>query len=193
MQGSLSKLRGIQLPLVLARVNLPQGTVEGCTNVPEALALLESKSLLPEAVRVVAHALPKREAVWWACMCAAHTEPSVTSDTDRDARGAAEQWVRRPSEATRRAAMASAKAAAFKSAEAWAAIAAFWSGGSIAEPNKAEVEPAPHLTGTAVSGSVALASIRGNPERRTFRLRRFLESAHNIAAGGPGRLNPEDV
>jgi hypothetical protein len=50
------------------------------------------------------------------------------------------------------------------------------------------VPPAPHLTGTAVAGSVNLAAVRGDPLRCDARLARFLESARDIASGGAGRL-----
>jgi hypothetical protein len=184
-----SKLNGAQLRELIIPAKLPKSAVDGCNTVSEAVAILEGKALLAEALRLVAHALPKREAVWWACMCAAHTESTEVSQIDRAARDAAEQWVRRPSEASRRAAMSSAKAAAFATPEAWAAVGAFWSGGSIAEAeNKPAVVPSPHLTGSAVAGSLALASVRGDPARRIERIRRFLESAHDIAIGGSGRL-----
>jgi hypothetical protein len=54
------------------------------------------------------------------------------------------------------------------------------------------VPPAPHLTGTAVAGAIALSAVRGDVSRRSIRLQRFLESGRNIAAGGPGRLAAED-
>src|ERR1035441_7160931 len=34
------------------------------------VALLMEKTLYPDAVRFIAHALPKREAVWWGWVCA---------------------------------------------------------------------------------------------------------------------------
>jgi hypothetical protein len=48
--------------------------------------------------------------------------------------------------------------------------------------------PTPHLTGTEVAGSVALAAVRGDVARRDARLHQFLESGRNIATGGPSRL-----
>ena len=53
------------------------------------------------------------------------------------------------------------------------------------------VPPAPHLAGTAVSGAIALAAVRGDPSRRPGRLERFLTSFQEIAAGGAGRLERE--
>jgi type VI secretion system secreted protein VgrG len=54
------------------------------------------------------------------------------------------------------------------------------------------VQPAPHPTGTAVGGAVAPGAARGDARRRTDRLKRFLESGRNIAAGGPRRLREEE-
>jgi hypothetical protein len=72
-------------------------------------------------------------------------------------------------------------------------VAAFWSGDSMAPEGQPAVPPAPHLTGTAVSGAVALSAVRGDVSRRPLRLQRFLESGRNIAAGGPGRLAAEEA
>ena len=52
------------------------------------------------------------------------------------------------------------------------------------------VPPAPNLTGTAVAGSIALAAVRTDPTLQMARLQAFLTSAHDIAAGGTGRLPP---
>jgi hypothetical protein len=53
------------------------------------------------------------------------------------------------------------------------------------------VAPPPHLTGVAVAGAVALASVRNDAARQKQRLALFLRSAQDIAAGGSGRLAPE--
>ena len=128
---------------------------------------LETAGRQNDAVRLAAHALPKREAVWWACMCAravivadlpgadaacarSRREPGCGSATDDAVRRAA--WERRP-------------ATDFRSPEAWAAVGAFWSGGSMSPEGQPVVPPADHLTGVAVSGAVVLASVRGRPER----------------------------
>jgi len=123
-----------------------------------------------EATRVFAHALPKREAVWWACMCAAHTAPAQSAEGDLKARELSETWVRQQSDDTRRAAMEEAKRTGFQSPEAWAAVAAFWSGDSLAPPNVPPVPPPAHLTGVAVAGAVALASVRARPTARIIGL-----------------------
>jgi len=164
----------------------------GAADVASALAALEGATLLEAAARLAAHALPPREAVWWACMCSRHTAASGEDPAAEAAlRDLAEEWVRRQGDAPRRAAMAAAQAAGFGSAEAWAAVAAFWSGDSMAPPEAPKVPPEPHFPGLAAAGSVALAAARGDARRREARFVRFLASAHDISRGGAGRLDQE--
>jgi hypothetical protein len=161
----------------------------GATGSAEAIERLAAAGFLAEAATLAAHALPKREAVWWACMCARHAAPAA-AEAARLAvlRDAVETWVRRQTDQARRAAFDLAQAGGLDSPEAWAAMGAFWAGESIAPRAVPTVAPAPHLTGTAVAGAINLAAVRGDPLRRDARLARFLDSARDIAAGGAGRL-----
>ncbi len=186
-----SKLEG-DLPALIARIGAPpeaQPALAGAAHPQDAIEKLAAAGFLLEATRLTAHALPKREAVWWACMCARHTAPP-----DLPALGelcaAAETWVRKQSDESRRAAFDLAQARGLETPEAWCCVAAFWSGDSMAPVDVPKVPPAPHLSGTAVAGSVNLAAVRGDPVKRDARLARFLESARDIAAGGAGRLPP---
>lgn len=194
MSQALIKFTRANLAELVRVIDLPPGTaamLQGCAGVADALERLESAGLLVEASRLVAHALPRREAVWWACMCATHSAPADLPAVARDARETAEQWVRQQTDALRRAAMEHAQASGFSTPEAWAGVAAFWSGDSMSPEGQPPVPPAPHLTGTAVAGAVALAAARGDARRNADRLKLFLESGRNIAAGGPGRLPAE--
>ncbi len=140
-------------------------------------------------MRLLAHALPPREAVWWSCVCIRHTAPAL-APAEAACLTAAEHWVRRPSDESRRAAFASAEVAGFAVSAAWACTAAFWSGDSMAPAGQPAVPPAPHLAGLAVAGAVTLASVRTQPEIQARNLSAFIGSARDIAAGGPGRLEP---
>ena len=169
-----------------------RSALAGCQDSIEALDRLERAGLLIEATRLIAHALPAREAVWWACACSRHTAGAGTNlSAEAQVREAAEEWVRKPTDEHRRAAMKQAETTGFGSPEAWAAVAAFWSGDSMAPPEAPKVPPQPHFTGLAVAGSVALAAARGRAVRREERLLRFLVSAKDLAAGGAGRLEAE--
>jgi hypothetical protein len=196
MPDMLIKFKVADLAALVPLVAFPSGpaiAIHDCATVPAALAALEAGGFQVEAARLVAHALPKREAVWWACMCALHTAPPDLPEPDRTAREAAELWVRQPTDAARRAAMQKAQATDFGAPEVWAAVAAFWSGDSMAPEGQPAVAPAPHLTATAVTSAIGLSAVRGDASRRAARLQRFLESGRNIAAGGPGRLPVEEA
>jgi hypothetical protein len=145
---------------------------------------------LGDAVQFFAFALPPREAVWWACTCSRDTLRDPVPPPLQDALAAAEAWVRNPTEEHRRAAMARAQATDMKSPAAWAAVAAFWSGGSLAPENLPEVPAAPHLMGCAVAGAVMLAAVKSEPQLADQKRARYLASAIDIANGGNGRLQP---
>lgn len=188
---TLPKLATPLEPL-LPRLELPPeaaAVLQGAVTAADGLLRLEAAGFGSEAARLTAHALPKREAVWWACMCAAAIPQPGLPPADDAARVAAEAWVRQPTdEGLRYRAWDLAQATGFKTPEAWAAVAAFWSGASLSPAGQPVVPPGEHLTGVAVSGAVVLASVRGRPERAPARLVRFLASGRDIAAGGAGRL-----
>ena len=192
--AALAKLRAAPLAAVRERGELSAAAlarIAGCADVPAALEALEADGMATDAVKLVAHALPRREGVWWACMCARATMPAELPPTDRAALDAAEAWVRKPSDENRRAAFAAAEQARFGTPEAWAGVAAFWSGDSMAPVGQPAVPPAPHLAGLAITGAVTLASVRTDPARQPARLARFIASGRDIASGGPGRMEPE--
>jgi len=187
------KLASAVLATVLERADLAPEAAAAAAGAPDAaaaLARIVEAGMMADAARFMAHALPKREAVWWACMCARATEPEAPQP-DAEALVAAEAWVRKPEEEFRRAAMAAAEAAGFRSPEAWAAVGAFWSGGSMAPQGQPVVPPADHLTGVAVAGSVSLAAVRRAPEKAEATLGRFVQSGLDIAAGGSGRIGAD--
>ena len=124
----------------------------------ELFLLLGKQQLYGPAVRFLAHALPKREAVWWACRCLRAIEGSGFPLHDKRAVGAAEQWTVEPSEDHRRTAGTAADATKHETAAGWAAAAAFWSGGSIAAPGEAEVPPKETLTAQAAVVAISLAA-----------------------------------
>ena len=154
----------------------------------EYLKKLVSAPALDEAIQFMAFALPKREAVWWACLCARSQVRDSTPAAALAALTAAEAWVYRPTDETRRAAMERAQATQFDSALIWPAVAAFWSGGSLAPPNLPAVPPPPHLSGVAVCGAVTLAAVQTEPALAEQKRQRYIEIAIDVANGGSGRI-----
>jgi hypothetical protein len=152
------------------------------------LRLLIEKEHYIDAVRFLAHALPKREAVWWACVCARSKLAPEPEAQELNILGLAEAWVYDPSDANRRAAMAAAEASEFKTPASWAAAAAFWSGGSMAPADLPEVLPAENLTGKAVTAAVMQAVAMGEPDEMEERYRQLLARGLDIARGGNGSV-----
>jgi hypothetical protein len=144
-----------------------------------------------DAIRFLAHALPAREVAWWACLAAR----SVTTDgppAHLKAVEAAEAWVYHPDEEHRRAATGAAAAVENDAPARWAALAAAWSGGSLAPPESPVVPPGDTLPAQAAVGAVLLAAVRSEPERVGEHHRRLIAQAVDIARGGTGR-SPEPV
>jgi hypothetical protein len=130
-------------------------------------------ALADDAIRFLAMALPKREAVWWGVMCVKDALARPVDPVTAKAVASAEAWAKDPSEANRRNAEAAANAAGYGTAAGSLAAAAFWSGGSITPPSLAPVAPKEELTGVAVAGAVLLAA--------------------SVAAGGPAAAKAKSV
>jgi hypothetical protein len=156
------------------------------------LEALVGASLFPDAVKFLAAALPKRESVWWACVCSRLALPPDSPPPVVQALVAAEKWVYEPTEPNRRAAEAAGEATGFASPPSCAATAAFWSGPSIAAPDSpAPVPPAEGLAARGVAGAVMLAAVQKDPELAEEKYRRFLERGVDIANGGTGQGQPK--
>ncbi|TXL77161.1 hypothetical protein FHP25_10375 [Vineibacter terrae] len=150
---------------------------------------LTKAGLMSDAIRWLAQGLRPRESVWWACLAARAyvgwgntlPEPDVAALT------AAETWVFKPEEENRRAAMAKAQDTGYQSPASWAAIAAFWSGGSMAPPEAPAVPPPQHLIGRAVWGAIMIATGSAPPPEVEKRQRQLLNQGLDIARGGNGQ------
>lgn len=71
-------------------------------------ALIEKRNLVA-VIDFLAHALPPREGIWWACLCAEHALGENWTAPDKAAATAAVMWVMQPAEENRAAAKAPAE------------------------------------------------------------------------------------
>ena len=96
----LTKLDAALAPLLphLALDDEPAAALKGAQTAAQGVDRLVAQGFRTEALRLVAYALPKREAVWWACMCAASVPDPALPLADLAARTAAEAWVRTPAD-----------------------------------------------------------------------------------------------
>jgi hypothetical protein len=152
-----------------------------------ALAYLEvliANEKFPDAARFLASGLPKREAIWWACKCVRQVSPEKMQAQQEAALQSAEKWATSPSEEARRAAWTAAEAADFGTPAGCAALAAFWSEGSLAPPNIGVVPPGETLTAQAVAGALGLAAVMSEPEKAGEKFRKFFALGIEIAQKG---------
>jgi hypothetical protein len=138
------------------------------------IALLMEKALYPDAVRFIAHALPKREAVWWGWVCARRASGDNPQPKIKASLEATEKWIAQPSEDNRRSAMAAAQKAELGTAAGCAGLAAFFSGGSLAPPDAPVVPPGEFLSAKAVSGAVIFGAVAKEPERAPEKFKSFV-------------------
>lgn len=151
--------------------------------------LMDNK-LYMDAIRFLALVLRKREAVWWACLCVRDVMTDKVTHEDKRALLAAEEWVIKPTEENRQLASQAAEATKFETAAGWAAMGAFWSGGSMTPPGTPVVPPQEDFTGRAVGGSVLMSAAYQFEDEKQLneRYELFLERAKEIANGGSGKL-----
>jgi hypothetical protein len=144
---------------------------------------LVERQLQAEAIRFLAYVLPKREAVWWACLCADRVlgpdpPPRVAAALD-----AARAWVLDPSEDHRRAALPAAEAAEVGTPAGCAALAAYFSGGSLSPPDLPVVAPGEHITAHLVASAVILAAVIREPAKASEKYAAFLGLGLEVAVG----------
>ena len=143
--------------------------------------LLLERELQGDAVRYLAHALPRREAVWWAWVCARKSAGAAPAAPIKAALDATEQWIVQPTEEHRRKALQAGEAADFGTAAGCAALAAFMTSGSLAPPDAPAVPPGEFMCAKAVSGSVTVAVVATEPERAGEKFKEFLQLGLEVA------------
>ncbi len=149
----------------------------------EFVDVLIADEQFADAVRVLAIWLSKRKAVWWAYLCVRNVLGEGLSPTDAAVLEAAHVWVTTPDEEHRRAAMSAAEACQFEGAASWVALAAFWSGGSLAPPDSPEVLPNERLTSQGVTAALMMCVTQGDATKITERYQAMLSTGDEVANG----------
>jgi hypothetical protein len=133
-----------------------------------------------EAVTFCAYLLPRRVAVWWGHQSLNRLK-DVLEEQDRSMLALAEEWIREPEEDRRYAALDAAMGARAKTPGVWVALAAGWSGGSLAPRGMAPVSPPPYLTARAVNTAILAALARIPIAQRKTTLRDLVEMGVGLA------------
>ncbi len=148
-------------------------------------ALLEKK-YFADSIVFLAHALPKRQAIWWACLCSKFVANEETTPEDLASLNMSEQWVYEPDDSKRRLCGDLAQKSEYKTSQSWVAVAVFWSGGSISDEEGPTLEPGPFLCAHAVSGAILNAVGVSGADDIDVQFQDFITQGLNIADGGNG-------
>jgi len=127
---------------------------------PQYFASLVADERQADAIRFLAHALPRYEAIQWAARAMTALKPNSERDIEEvRAFDLAHQWLRDPAEPLRRACQAQVAQMEDASAEKFLLQAIFMSGGSITPEDLPPVHPAPDITAKMVAGAVLLTAL----------------------------------
>lgn len=152
----------------------------------ELLDTLREAGLRLDALRLVAHAFPKRSAIWWGVICLdreAEASPEPPTPAASGALDAARVWVVEPTDEHRRAAMPAGDAAGLDTPAGSLAAAAYFSGGSLNPPGLDPSPPPGHLTAELVFVALSVAAFAEPADRADARLEAFLGLAVELTRG----------
>ena len=134
-------------------------------------------------VGVLAQAVQRPAAVWWACRAARLEHGGGLVEEEAAGVEAAEFWLRAPEQWKAYAANEAAKKVGLACPAGCAALAAFFAGESIGPSHLDALPPGPHLAGMAVAAAVELAATRRPSEDVGGHWESLLDIGFEIAAG----------
>ncbi len=146
------------------------------------LERLADNELFEDALTFIAYALPKREAIWWGLCCVRELTPQEPPAPIASALAAVQAWVDQPDEERRRAAMPAAETATFGTPAGCAALAVFFSGGSMAPPDCPKVPPDEKLTARTIAAAVVLGILTAEPDKADEHARAFVARGIEVAS-----------
>ncbi len=166
-------------------IDLPELT-EDMDSRPEAgepaldfIARLVVSPTPEEAVTFTAQVFTRRVAIWWGHECLRYLE-ELLDPLDLEMMALCAAWVATPDESNRRHVAMAAESCATRSPGVWLAMAAGWTGGSLAPPEASVVAPPRFLTGRGVNAAVLSALARGKRAHRQETLETFIAMAHDL-------------
>jgi hypothetical protein len=136
-----------------------------------------------DALRLRGYLLPKRDAVWWGCLCVRDELDEPLPENQLAACAAAVAWVTDPTEARRRDCERASDAAGSNGPGGLLAISAFWSDGSIGPASAPEVPPDERLTCQGLAAALVIAAYLGDSTKVNERMTAFFDKGKQVAAG----------
>ena len=134
--------------------------------------------------RQMARTLPKREAVWWACVCARPTEVVIKDKEEAIALKVAEKWVFEPTEENRRDAFLQAQKSTMPSVGTMTCLAAAFSSSALTLSEEQSIDLDETAFEKIVSGTVMMSASEQGADLFNATLEQFLSKGKEIACSG---------
>jgi hypothetical protein len=147
------------------------------------LEVLIEKAMHDDAVMLMAHAMPKREAIWWACQCVRLAAGDALAPPASEPIAEAEAWAAQPTDEQRRKAFQMAEAASFDPPAGFVGMAVFFSSGSLSLPNLPPVPPKEHLSAGMVGNAVKIAAVSQGGAKAAEFYPQFFALGFDVAGG----------
>lgn len=144
--------------------------------------LLMQHGCYKDARCLLAQALPKRRALWWACVCARDLYDPPTPPA-AEVLEVVSHYAMTDDESSRRRAETLGQQFGPDDLLTCLAMAAFFAGDNVSRADLPPVEPQPFVTGRLVEVVVYLVSVRKDLPCYKDHLRRYLEQGIRMAAG----------
>jgi hypothetical protein len=143
---------------------------------------LMSTTSFHDALTFCAYLLPRREAVWWACGC---VRDALDVPASRSAALlAAEDWVGRPDNDRRQAALDISAQTDEHDPITWLARGAGWSGGFLLSHPQRQVPMPPYMTPRAIRVALLLAFSKVKPDEKPARFKSWITEGIKLAETG---------
>ncbi|MGH7468672.1 MAG: DUF6931 family protein [Longimicrobiales bacterium] len=183
---------GTAVPVICAAAELSEDGMEMLASAADARAFVERLTATrawADAIAFLAHALPRRESVWWAYVCARDAAGEPPAAAYSASLEATKKWIAEPSGSNRQAALDAAEVVGIATPAGLAGLAAFLSGETLGPADAPPAPPAEFAAAKAVAGSVNLAAVNpkvGIEARYADLVRRGIEVADRISLWTPG-------
>ncbi|WP_211091865.1 DUF6931 family protein [Vibrio agarilyticus] len=159
----------------------------------EVITQLQKQRLYLDLTAFFAHALPMREALWWAVQ-SLRLRLDDLSQLERQIIALCSDWVQQPNEPLRRKIEQMIVPLANESAAKWLGYSVFWSGfGSIAPIDNPVVMPADFLHAKAVAGAVNTAAALPEWQGYERYYQTVVQTALSIAHGEPAKVTVKEA
>lgn len=188
--SDLKKIPAEPAARIMSRVNFMLDTpldLPAKAGVPDVLEVLARKEAWIDVIKLLAVALPPREAIWWACMAARDLTGEAAGKATPCLK-AAEAWVFKPDDHHREAARAALDNVYVDDSTELCATAAMYAAGNMG-PGDLRDQPAPAGVVEACVFGMVMESA-GAAADFDAHVQLLIDRGLDIARGGNGQVKP---